>query len=113
MFFNKKTKQVLMFVYGEGGHEAQMNRFAPNLLNKLDNYYAITLSDSKKKPLWADEHFITQEFRNKYAWVNVLKNLGPLNIFLKTFLIIRGLTVVQLLLQDPVLRFLLQLQRNY
>ncbi|HAS0848176.1 TPA: polysaccharide biosynthesis protein, partial [Enterobacter hormaechei subsp. xiangfangensis] len=41
------------------------------------------------KPLWADEHFITQEFRNKYAWVNVLKNLGPLNIFLKTFLIIR------------------------
>lgn len=89
MFFNKKTKQIWMFVYGEGGHEAQMNRFAPNLLNKLDNYYAITLSDSKKKPLWADEHFITQEFRNKYAWVNVLKNLGPLNIFLKTFLIIR------------------------
>ena len=72
----------LLFIYGEGGHCAQMNRLAPNLLEKLNGFQAITLSDDKKSPAWAESHYLTSEFRNKHKRLAILSNLGPLNIFL-------------------------------
>ena len=47
------NKKYILFVYGEGGHAAQMNRLAPIILNNLEDFEAITLSDSTKYPHWS------------------------------------------------------------
>lgn len=66
-----------------------MNRLAPIILNNLEDFEAITLSDSTKYPHWSCWHNKTIEFRDKYSWLSLLKNIGPLIIFKQTYSILR------------------------
>lgn len=70
----------ILFCYGEGGHAAQMNRLAPKLVEDLESYNIVSLSDINKKPTWSNVHYTTGELRGKYSNLALLTNLGPLYI---------------------------------
>ena len=62
-----------LFIYGEGGHRAQMNRLMKRIGEDIKKT-KITLSDYKIKENWSDKHYITREFRNKYSsFISVLR----------------------------------------
>lgn len=93
--------KFVLFVYGEGGHTAQMARLAPNLLNKLKGFNAITLSDSSKKASWSFSHIVTGEFRNKHKWVGMFTNLGPLSIFIESYRLIQKYNIRVIITTGP------------
>ncbi|HGV5228509.1 TPA: hypothetical protein ACNG53_001677 [Escherichia coli] len=95
------NKKYILFVYGEGGHAAQMNRLAPIILNNLEDFEAITLSDSTKYPHWSCRHNKTIEFRDKYSWLSLLKNIGPLIIFKQTYSILRKKNIKVIVTTGP------------
>lgn len=75
MFLNS----VVIFCYGEGGHAAQMNRLAPDVVKNL-NLNVISFSDVNIQPSWSSEHYVASEFRGKYSHKQVLTNTGPFKI---------------------------------
>ncbi|HAT2780412.1 hypothetical protein I5504_07300 [Citrobacter koseri] len=69
---------VALFVYGEGGHRAQMNRLMTRISNRI-NKKIVTLSDYPQKENWSSEHYITREFRNKYSTFMSVLNFNQLH----------------------------------
>lgn len=67
MFF-KSRKEVILLVYGKGGHAAQMKRFLNNPKNDSDNLSYITLSnDDLHFPNIVGNYFCI-DARDKYYW---------------------------------------------
>ncbi|HBM2575075.1 TPA: hypothetical protein LUX82_001045 [Enterobacter hormaechei subsp. xiangfangensis] len=64
--FNMNIEDSALFIYGEGGHRAQMNRLMKRIGGEI-NKNKISLSDYKIKEEWSDKHYVTREFRNKYS----------------------------------------------
>ncbi|EGR3366127.1 polysaccharide biosynthesis protein [Vibrio parahaemolyticus] len=90
--------KCVVFVYGEGGHAAQMNRLAPKVIKSAkETFKVISMSDVELKPLWSNEHYVTGEARGKYSHMEIFKNNGPL-IILKTLSTISKLNKIDTIL---------------
>ncbi|EJG1064216.1 PssD/Cps14F family polysaccharide biosynthesis glycosyltransferase [Vibrio parahaemolyticus] len=70
----------ILFCYGVGGHNSQMNRLVERLKPHLENAKLISLSDKKDAPDWADEHYVCGELRSKHRHIDSLLNTGPAKI---------------------------------
>ncbi len=76
----------ILFVYGEGGHTAQMNRLAPKIIENLkEKYEIVTLSDVKTQPAWSSKHYVTGEVRGKYSHKEIFTNSGPIKVISSLF----------------------------
>lgn len=83
------SNKNVLFSYGVGGHNAQMNRLAAKLTPHLLDYKIISISDNKNKPDWSCTHYVTGEVRSKHSHIDILFNSGPLRV-IKTLLQIKG-----------------------
>lgn len=79
------SNKAVLFSFGVGGHNAQANRLANILLNGLDDFDIVTISDLKKRPEWSDRHYVSGELREKKSHFQLLTNLGPLKIIKTIF----------------------------
>lgn len=78
------SDKCILFVYGRGGHTAQMNRFVPLLSEYLGEFSFVSLSDNKAKPEWSCHHYTTNELRRKYGGLlNGLVNMKVLSILME------------------------------
>lgn len=78
--------KAILFCYGEGGHTAQMNRLAPQVLSNInEKYEVVTLSDIKLQPAWSKYHYVTGELRGKYSHKEIFTNMGPMKIINSLF----------------------------
>lgn len=94
-------KKRILFIYGSGGHSAQMHRFAPTLMKILPDYEAISLSDSFQEPEWSKKHYITSEFRLKHKHISLLTNIGPIKIFFIAWRIMRRDNIKSMVTTGP------------
>lgn len=70
----------ILFVYGEGGHKAQANRLAPEIIKILESFDVVSLSDDTQSPHWSDFHYVTGEVRGKYSHLSLITNIGPFKV---------------------------------
>lgn len=84
---------VVLLVYGAGGHSAQMNSFANKIVNFIEGKSLISLSDVNVKPSWSIKHFETVEFRSKYSLSEFLFSNSFFKIMKTIFLIKKNHTV--------------------
>jgi UDP-N-acetylglucosamine:LPS N-acetylglucosamine transferase len=68
----KKRPEVVLMVYGKGGHTAQMHRFINNAPDELRNKNLVALSDVTVKNDDFIEQFYCVEARDKFSY---MKNL--------------------------------------
>ncbi|BCV48803.1 hypothetical protein TUM17382_14960 [Shewanella algae] len=94
----------ILFVYGEGGHAAQMNRLAPFIFDKVGDKIFLSLSDSKLHPSWSSKHFVSGEFRSKSRHSDWLFNKGPIEILKSLLEIRKSYKVVAVISTGPVFR---------
>ncbi|MCG2835706.1 polysaccharide biosynthesis protein [Photobacterium sp. WH77] len=73
-------KPVVLFTYGEGGHQAQANRLAKLLKIELEDFDFISLSDSKVQAEWSVKHYIANELRGKHQRIGLFKFQSFINI---------------------------------
>lgn len=99
---NSKTKVLL--VYGEGGHEAQMNRLATGL-SVVSPQDFIALTDSYKHYDWCDNYFLVNEVRDKHRrqWFAPIFNIS--RIINQLFTIRRQFKVVTVISSGPGVSF--------
>lgn len=100
------SKKCILFSYGVGGHNAQMNRLVPKLKPFLNDSTLISLSDNKNKPEWSDVHFITGEMRSKYKHTDIFFNLGPIKILGSLFSIRKKYHIDAVVSTGPGISFL-------
>lgn len=65
----KNRPEVVLLVYGKGGHTAQMQRFIQNSPQELKNKKLIALTDVKVKNPALIEQYFCVEARDKYSYV--------------------------------------------
>jgi UDP-N-acetylglucosamine:LPS N-acetylglucosamine transferase len=65
----KNRPQVVLMVYGKGGHTAQMQRFINNAPEELKNRKLIALSDVTTKNKSFLEQFYCVEARDKFSYI--------------------------------------------
>ena len=65
----KDRPQVVLMVYGKGGHTAQMQRFINNAPDELKNRKFIALSDVTTKNNDFLEQFYCVEARDKFSYI--------------------------------------------
>ncbi len=65
----KKRPEVLLLVYGKGGHAAQMQRFIKNAPDELKNKKLIALTDVKSENALFMKQFFCVEARDKFSYV--------------------------------------------
>jgi UDP-N-acetylglucosamine:LPS N-acetylglucosamine transferase len=65
----KNRPQVVLMVYGKGGHTAQMQRFINNAPEELKNRKLIALSDVTTKNKNFLEQFYCVEARDKFSYI--------------------------------------------
>lgn len=70
----------ILFSFGEGGHAAQMNRLAPEIILRLKDSNIISLSDVVVKPTWSCKHYTCAEFRSKYSFLEFLTSNSAFQI---------------------------------
>jgi beta-1,4-N-acetylglucosaminyltransferase len=68
----KKRPEVVLLVYGRGGHTAQMTRFINNQPNELKGHKYIALTNSNKMLGLFLAQYYMQEARDRYS---VIKNI--------------------------------------
>jgi len=68
----KSRPEVVLLVYGKGGHTAQMQRFIDNAPDELKNKKLVALTDVKAENPAFIKQFYCVEARDKYSYV---KNL--------------------------------------
>ncbi len=78
------SQEVIIFCFGEGGHNAQANRLAKLLVPLLEGHEIVTLSDVKERPDWSDRHYVVEELRSKHSHIETFKN----RTFMRTLRII-------------------------
>jgi len=64
---NKKEK-VICFVYGEGGHKAQMKRFL-DLINSKNNFKYIGICENNNYLKSIEENYTFAPLRDKYSYI--------------------------------------------
>lgn len=70
----------ILFCYGVGGHNTQMDRLISLLQPHLQGAKIISLSDRLEPPVWADEHYVCGELRSKHSHIDSFFSIGPLRI---------------------------------
>ncbi|HBH7894983.1 TPA: polysaccharide biosynthesis protein [Vibrio vulnificus] len=94
--------KCVVFVYGKGGHAAQMNRLAPKVIKSAkETFKVISMSDVETKPLWSNEHYVTGEARGKYSHMEVFRNTGPIRIVKTLFTISKQNKIDTILTTGP------------
>jgi UDP-N-acetylglucosamine:LPS N-acetylglucosamine transferase len=70
------SEPIVLLVYGEGGHEAQMMRLATGL-SASNHQKFIALTDSSKRHAWCDDYFLVNEVRGKHRsqWFGTVSNV--------------------------------------
>ncbi|BDM62833.1 hypothetical protein NFHSH190041_02850 [Shewanella sp. NFH-SH190041] len=94
-------QQVILLSYGQGGHATQMHRLVNILINDLNKYKIVTISDEKNNPQYSYKHFITKEVRKKNSHLQIFTNLGPLFIFYKLLKINSSFNVKAVITTGP------------
>ena len=65
----KNRPEVVLMVYGKGGHTAQMHRFIKNAPDELKNKKLVALSDVTAKNNDFIEQFYCVEARDKFSYI--------------------------------------------
>lgn len=92
----------ILFVYGVGGHEAQMSR----LYNKLCpfihlDYKNITFSDSRRAPSWSNHHYTSVEVRSKHSLIETLVSFAFVRVFVELVRISRSYKICVVVSSGP------------
>ncbi|WP_270804873.1 PssD/Cps14F family polysaccharide biosynthesis glycosyltransferase [Aeromonas sp. QDB66] len=80
----------ILFCYGKGGHEAQINRLSTLLLPNLNDFNIVSISDSTRAPSWSHEHILTKEVRDKYNKSLFLTIKDNMQILFRLFLLTKS-----------------------
>ena len=76
MAFNRP--EVVLVIFGKGGHAAEMQRFMNNAPAELTNKKLISLTDVKTKNALYSEQFYCVEARDKFSYI---KNLFVFTLY--------------------------------
>lgn len=100
MMLSNGSEPSILLVYGEGGHEAQMDRLVRGL-NGVCSKRFVALTDSKKRHDWCEVYFRVGEVRSKYRKGVSEILLNSLKIFWTLFKIRRKRAISVLISTGP------------